>query len=106
MTENVSQSTSPAEVPRRAVGWTIWIATCLFAIVIGAGAYHGSLTANLHGEYFNIARAIHKGRGFADPFGVKTGPTAWQGPLMPYLEAGVLWLSDGKTGAVVCVLAV
>src|SRR5258707_8391278 len=39
-------------------------------------------------------------------FGVKTGPTAWQGPLMPGLEAAVLWLSDGKTGAVVCVLAV
>ena len=36
MTDNVPQPTPPAEVPRRAVGWTIWIATCLFAILIGA----------------------------------------------------------------------
>ncbi len=106
MAEQIPQSTATVNVQRRAVGWTVWIATCLFAAVIGAGAYDGSLTANLHGEYFNIARAIHKGRGFADPFGVKTGPTAWQGPLIPGLEAAVLWLSDGNTGAVVGVLAV
>ena len=38
-------------------------------------------------EMGRIARALATGRGFADPFGGHTGPTAWTPPLYPLLMA-------------------
>lgn len=38
-------------------------------------------------EMGRIARALVTGRGFADPFGFRTGPTAWTPPLYPLLMA-------------------
>jgi hypothetical protein len=40
-------------------------------------------------EMGRIGAAIASGRGFSDPFGPLTGPTAWEPPLYPYLIAGV-----------------
>ena len=40
-------------------------------------------------EMGRIAAAIASGRGFSDPFGPPTGPTAWEPPLYPYLTASV-----------------
>jgi len=40
-------------------------------------------------EMGRIGAAIASGRGFSDPFGALTGPTAWEPPLYPYLTAGV-----------------
>lgn len=40
-------------------------------------------------EMGRIASAIAAGRGFGDPFGPGTGPTAWEPPLYPYLTAAV-----------------
>jgi 4-amino-4-deoxy-L-arabinose transferase-like glycosyltransferase len=40
-------------------------------------------------EMGRIAEAIASGRGFSDPFGPHTGPTAWEPPLYPYLTAGI-----------------
>ena len=40
-------------------------------------------------EMGRIGAAIAAGRGFSDPFGAATGPTAWEPPLYPYLIAGV-----------------
>ena len=40
-------------------------------------------------EMGRIGRALASGRGFADPFGAQTGPTAWEPPLYPYLIATV-----------------
>lgn len=40
-------------------------------------------------EMGRIGEAIASGRGFSDPFGAPTGPTAWEPPLYPYLIAGV-----------------
>jgi len=40
-------------------------------------------------EMGRIAEAIASGRGFSDPFGAHTGPTAWEPPLYPYLIATV-----------------
>jgi hypothetical protein len=59
---------------------------------------------NLGGEYFHIAHALAAGRGFADPFGERTGPTAWQPPLLPAVLAGILWLSGGDRRAVIAVV--
>src|SRR5262245_145936 len=45
-------------------------------------------------EYARIGQSLVKGKGFADPFGQATGPTAWIPPVLPTLLAGLLWLSD------------
>jgi 4-amino-4-deoxy-L-arabinose transferase-like glycosyltransferase len=40
-------------------------------------------------EMGRIAASIASGHGFANPFQTRTGPTAWEPPLTPYLMAGV-----------------
>lgn len=49
---------------------------------------------HLGAEYFSIARAIADGRGFSDPFGADTGPTAWMPPVLCWIEAGLLTYYD------------
>jgi 4-amino-4-deoxy-L-arabinose transferase-like glycosyltransferase len=44
---------------------------------------------NFGWEMGRIGAAIASGRGFSDPFGTPTGPTAWEPPLYPYLIAAV-----------------
>ncbi len=52
-------------------------------------------------EYGNIAQAMVAGRGFADPFGAPTGPTAWMPPLLIFYLAGIFWLFGvGTPGAI------
>src|ERR1035438_277299 len=43
-------------------------------------------------EMGRVARSIALGQGFSNPYGVNTGPTAWEPPLYPYLMAGVFKL--------------
>ncbi len=40
-------------------------------------------------ETGSIAGAIARGEGFSSPFGMPSGPTAWIGPVYPYLLAGI-----------------
>ena len=40
-------------------------------------------------EMGRVAQALATGHGFANPFQVPTGPTAWEPPLYPYLAAGI-----------------
>jgi hypothetical protein len=91
--------------PRRSGRWAA-VAVLLLTAGILAGVVYGKLSANLNSEYFHIARALVAGRGFADPFGVPTGPTAWMPPLLPGLQAAVLWISDGDRSAVIRLLVV
>jgi hypothetical protein len=56
---------------------------------------------HLGAEYFNIAKAIVAGRGFADPFRDRTGPTAWMPPVLPAIEAGFLWIGGGDKDVVI-----
>lgn len=62
---------------------------------------------HLGGEYFNIARALVDGRGFADPFGEATGPTAWMPPLYPTLLASILMVTKSRsvTALIVTILS-
>jgi hypothetical protein len=55
---------------------------------------------HLGGEALNIARSLHSGNGFADPFTRHTGPTAWMPPVLPGILAGLLWLTGGSRDAV------
>src|SRR5688572_1864241 len=86
--------------------WTALIMALLLTAGILGAAWYGRLTVGISGEYYNIAKAVYAGRGFADPFGAATGPTAWQAPLLPSLQAALLWLSDGAHARVVRVLVV
>src|SRR5947199_9549916 len=43
-------------------------------------------------EMGSVGHALALGRGFSDPFGVETGPTAWEPPLYPFLIGGVFKL--------------
>jgi hypothetical protein len=67
---------------------------------------NGNHNRHLGSEYFNIARALASGKGFANPFGNPTGPTAWHPPAMPFLMAGVLRACDGSRDAVMVVVIV
>jgi hypothetical protein len=40
-------------------------------------------------EMGKIGESLALGRGFSNPFGVQTGPSAWEPPLYPYLIGGV-----------------
>ncbi len=77
----------------------------LSAALIGC-AFAGQLTANLHSEYFNIARALAAGKGFANAMGDDAGPTAWMPPLLPCLESFFLWIGGGERRVVVAGLVI
>ena len=55
---------------------------------------------HLGAEYFNIAKAMVAGQGFANPFAEGTGPTAWMPPALPTVLAGLLWAGDGNSDIV------
>ncbi|HEV3115615.1 MAG TPA: hypothetical protein VGY58_01095, partial [Gemmataceae bacterium] len=55
---------------------------------------------DLAAENFNIAKSLVAGKGFAHPFPEPSGPTAWMGPALPGIEAGLLRLCAGKREAV------
>jgi hypothetical protein len=65
---------------------------------------NANLNDHLGGEYFNMARALAAGEGFAHPFDGPTGPTAWQPPVLPLFLAGLLWASGGDLETVTVVV--
>ena len=73
-----------------------WIALIAFVLRVGwiivGHTYQFKTTDNNFSfgwEMGSIAASLASGHGFSDPFGVPTGPTAWEPPLYPYLIAGV-----------------
>jgi hypothetical protein len=58
----------------------------------------------LGAEYYNIARSLAAGQGFANPFPEPTGPTAWMPPVLPALLVGLLSACDGNKQAVMAVV--
>jgi hypothetical protein len=43
-------------------------------------------------EMGRVGQAIAEGKGFSNPYGAQTGPTAWEPPIYPYLIGGVFKL--------------
>src|SRR5262249_11656265 len=95
-----------------------WAAAAIIAAVLGCSAYANlsflvtdradyryfppfeaghdrNQNRHLGAEYLNIARSLAAGRGYADPFGDATGPTAWMPPVLPLTLAGLLWANGG-----------
>jgi 4-amino-4-deoxy-L-arabinose transferase-like glycosyltransferase len=73
--------------------WMVTIALILRVAWIAIGHTYKIKTSennfSFGWEMGRIGEAIASGRGFSDPFGAHTGPTAWEPPLYPYLIAGV-----------------
>jgi hypothetical protein len=68
-----------------------------FSARVRANGDHNSERQNLGAEYFNVARALVDGRGFSDPFGEPSGPTAWVPPVYPAMLAGLLIVLKTKS---------
>jgi 4-amino-4-deoxy-L-arabinose transferase-like glycosyltransferase len=78
---------------RTSLFWIVAIAFCLrIGWIIVGHTYKFKSTDNNFGfgwEMGRIGAAIASGHGFGNPFGLPTGPTAWESPLYPYLIAGI-----------------
>jgi hypothetical protein len=57
-------------------------------------SHNANQNMHLGAEYYNIARALRAGEGFANPWGEPTGPTAWMPPVYPVLLAGIMWICE------------
>ena len=79
------------------------ILVSVVSILLRPLAEEHSQRQHLGAEYYNVARALVDGRGFSDPFGERTGPTAWVSPLYPALLATLLSLF-GKKSAVATIV--
>ncbi len=66
--------------------------------------YDGNMVDHLGGEYRHIAVSLASGRGYADPFGEHTGPTAWMPPILPLLQAALISALGAIKAAAVCVV--
>lgn len=67
--------------------------------------FNANFNRHLGAEYFNIARALAAGKGFANPFtDADTGPTAWMPPVFPVILAGLLWAFDDSHEVVMAVV--
>jgi 4-amino-4-deoxy-L-arabinose transferase-like glycosyltransferase len=73
-----------------------WIAAAALALRLGLIFFGHTFRFYNHNHNFSfgwemgsIGRALAAGEGFSNPFGVATGPTAWEPPLYPTLIAGV-----------------
>lgn len=78
---------------RNSLFWIVTVALVLRLGWIIAGHTYRFKTADdnfsFGWEMGRIGAALASGRGFSDPFGPATGPTAWEPPLYPHLLAGV-----------------
>ncbi len=71
------------------------VAASVFLHLVAIGVFH-FYRFRTEEEHFGygwemgrIGESIASGRGFANPYGGLTGPTAWEPPLYPYLIGGV-----------------
>lgn len=53
--------------------------------IAGMVVVHSYRMSLANDESAHIAASLASGKGFSNPFGPETGPTAWLGPLYPYL---------------------
>ncbi|HVZ60245.1 MAG TPA: hypothetical protein VG892_05620 [Terriglobales bacterium] len=117
------QAEAPSSAHRREglghTGITLWMAAAAFAarfaamMLLHTYQFDRLPAVNHSGPYLpfgvetgSIAASIATGHGFSSPFGSPTGPTAWIGPVYPYLLAGIFKLFGlFTTGAAIAALS-
>jgi hypothetical protein len=90
--------------PEAAVAFFLTAAIFAMSALFGRFDRAPDFHQHLGGEYYNIARAIVDGRGFSDPFGERTGPTAWMPPVYPLILAAILYVAKTRAGTAAVVL--
>jgi len=80
------------------------LAALVVRLIVVAFVYQGFLEPGRDYWEFGfevgmVARSIATGHGFANPFWVETGPTAWLTPVFPYFLAGIFIIFGIKTKA-------
>src|SRR5689334_15863529 len=65
---------------------------------------NANYTRDLAAENYNIARSLLAGKGYAHPFVMDTGATSWMPPLLPTIQAGLLWVCGGNRAAAVAIV--
>lgn len=85
-----------ARYPKCAVAGSLSLLLALAALAIESAPDVIQHRTHLGAEYYNIGLALRDGRGFSDPFGELTGPTAWMPPLYPALLALLIYVFDDK----------
>jgi len=86
---------------RRKLLWIVLIALLLRLAVMVPRVRHFHYDND---ESTNISASLARGEGFANPWGVKTGPTSWLPPLYQWIMAGVFELFGIKTRASAAVM--
>lgn len=81
---------------RRTLLWICLIAFVLRLAIVLPRARHFRYEND---ESTNISASLASGEGFANPFGIKTGPTSWLPPLYQWINAGVFLVFGIKTKA-------
>lgn len=96
-----AHSNSPWREFRRKLLWIVLIAFLLRLIVLMPRVRHFHYEND---ESTNISTSLAMGEGFANPFGIKTGPTSWLPPLYEWINAGAFLLFGIKTKASAAVM--
>jgi hypothetical protein len=63
---------------------------CLVILLASIARWNGGYRPRLPLEHSNVAYSLATGAGYSNPFGVKSGPTAWVPPGIPLAYAGAL----------------
>src|SRR5438874_6915184 len=117
MIQSAPSSTQIVHSNRSKVWWSTARTSFLWMVVIAFGLRFGYIVADhtykfktldnnfsFGFEMGRIGRAIATGQGFSDPFEGRTGPTAWEPPLYPYLIAAVFTITGVYTHASALIL--
>ena len=82
------------------------IAIAIILLSVGFDHFLKPTTQRLHlgAEYYNIGLSLADGRGFSDPFGEPSGPTAWMAPAYPGLLAMLSLMLGAKARVAMAVV--
>jgi hypothetical protein len=70
------------------LGATLFV--CLLLLAVSLGRWERGHRPNFPLEHSNVAYSLASGSGYANPFSVASGPTAWVPPAIPFLYAGAI----------------
>ena len=88
----------PPQMRRFSKRSALCIAVAIALLSIGFDYWMQPTSQRLHmgAEYYNVGLALADGRGFSDPFGEPSGPTAWMAPVYPGLLAILISVLGSK----------
>ena len=105
----MATTASPARLRHPVIAMVV-VSFCLQVAVVGLLHTYRFRTADDHfgfgWEMGKLAQSIAQGKGFANPYGVESGPSAWEPPVYPYLIAGVFQVFGIYTTASAWVLLI